>query len=269
MYDAAALAWEVEECKRDVAFLQEQQIQAEADFAEAMGDFLRDGYWSDTNYILGQEQALYDDAVNIMKTMARPTMKYTVSRVNLEHLVNHNIWDYNLNTQVRVYDPLIKANEMLYVTKITHYLDGPWEDKLEITNENISMPGRDMNSILQRMSLVASELQARQDVFGRVNSINRDGSVYMERLEGQINILKNQLMASVSSWYTDDNGNIMFEAANGQSAMKLCGDGFMIADGRDDNGEWNWRTKPVALVLGVVMRNNNKLVELLENPKAY
>lgn len=48
--------------------------------------------------------------------------------------------------------------------------------------------------------------------------------------------------ASVSSWYTDDNGNIVFETADGTSAMRLTGDGFTIADGKNSRGEWKWRT---------------------------
>ena len=64
----------------------------------------------------------------------------------------------------------------------------------------------------------------------------------MERLEGNINVLKNQLSSAVSSWYTDENGNIIFENTTGKSAMMLTGDGFMIANGKLEDGTWNWRT---------------------------
>ena len=52
----------------------------------------------------------------------------------------------------------------------------------------------------------------------------------------------NQLSSTQSGWYTDTNGNMIFEAADGESAMMLCGSGLMIAYGKLDNGEWNWRT---------------------------
>ena len=38
------------------------QDDVEATFAAAMGDMLKEGYWSNTNYAEGQEQELYDDA---------------------------------------------------------------------------------------------------------------------------------------------------------------------------------------------------------------
>lgn len=69
-----------------------------------------------------------------------------------------------------------------------------------------------------------------------------NGSLAADRLEGAINTMTTQLGAAVSSWYTDDDGNIMFESADGQSAMKLCGDGWMIANGKNDDGTWQWRT---------------------------
>ena len=46
----------------------------------------------------------------------------------------------------------------------------------------------------------------------------------------------------MSNWYTDSDGNLIMESVNGTSAMKLCGEGFMIAGSRTDTGEWDWRT---------------------------
>ena len=46
----------------------------------------------------------------------------------------------------------------------------------------------------------------------------------------------------MSNWYTDSDGNLILESVNGSSAMKLCGEGFMIAGRRTDTGEWDWRT---------------------------
>ena len=46
----------------------------------------------------------------------------------------------------------------------------------------------------------------------------------------------------MSNWYTDNDGNLILESVNGASAMKLCGEGFMIAGSRTDTGDWDWRT---------------------------
>lgn len=43
------------------------QEEIERKFAEAMGDLLRDGYWSNTAYAPGQEELLYLEASEVME----------------------------------------------------------------------------------------------------------------------------------------------------------------------------------------------------------
>lgn len=43
------------------------QEEIERRFAEAMGDLLRDGYWSNTAYAPGQEELLYLEASEVME----------------------------------------------------------------------------------------------------------------------------------------------------------------------------------------------------------
>lgn len=221
---------------------QGNQADIEAQFYMDMGDMLKDGYWSNTNYITGQEQFLYADAVKVLNQMSRPSRKYTVNRVAMSDVLGYDLNDFDVNTEVRIYDPKINVNDIVYVKKITRYLDTPWKDKVELTNESITLSGKSLDSILQRITSVANEMENRKDVFSKAKAITSSGQVLMERLEGTIDVMKNRILSSVSSWYTDDNGNIMFEAADGQSAMKLSGDGWMIANGKTEDGEWNWRT---------------------------
>ena len=185
---------------------------------------------------------MYADAIKVLDQMSRPARTYTVNRVAMSDVIGYDLNDFEVNTQVRIYDPKINVNDIVYVKKITKYLDTPWKDKVELTNESITLSGKSLDSILQRITSVASEMEARKDVFQRANALTKEGTILMDRLDGAIDVMKNRLLSSVSSWYTDDNGNIMFEAADGQSAMKLSGDGWMIANGKTEEGEWNWRT---------------------------
>ena len=185
---------------------------------------------------------MYADAIKVLDQMSRPARTYTVNRVAMSDVIGYDLNDFEVNTQVRIYDPKINVNDIVYVKKITKYLDTPWKDKVELTNESITLSGKSLDSILQRITSVASEMEARKDVFQRANALTKEGTILMDRLDGAIDVMKNRLLSSVSSWYTDDNGNIMFEAADGQSAMKLSGDGWMIANGKTEEGDWNWRT---------------------------
>jgi len=219
------------------------QERVEADFLAAMGDMLKEGYWNNDNYALGQEQFLYEDAVDLMNRMAFPEVRYQVSRVSLATQFGYRSTDIKLNMQVRVYDPDLGVNDTVYVSGVSLYLDSPKDDTVELSNEDLTITGLTFDSILSRMTKLADLIDQKNSLYDRAQAITKDGSIYMERLEGTINVLKNQLSSVVSSWYTDENGNIIFESHTGKSAMMLTGDGFMIANGKLDDGTWNWRTK--------------------------
>lgn len=59
---AVELAIEIGQQQRQLRILQDDQSAIESTFADVMGDLLRDGYWSSTNYAVGQEEGLYWDA---------------------------------------------------------------------------------------------------------------------------------------------------------------------------------------------------------------
>ncbi|NLC40423.1 MAG: hypothetical protein GX763_05855, partial [Clostridiaceae bacterium] len=48
-----------------------------------MGDMLRDGYWNDSNYIVGQETELLNDAKEILEVMSQPVASYTLDVLDL------------------------------------------------------------------------------------------------------------------------------------------------------------------------------------------
>lgn len=128
------------------------------------------------------------------------------------------------------------------MSKRVFYLDDPTKDTVEISNQDIMLTGQGFDSVLSRITQLADLVNQKNALFSRAKAINGDGSIYMDRLEGTIDVLKNRLLSSSSSWYTDDEGNLIFESVTGQSAMMLTGEGFMIAAGKTDDGEWNWRS---------------------------
>lgn len=224
------------------AMLLTDQQNIEVDFVLVVGDMLKDGYWQNKNYAIGQEKFLFDDGIEVLKSLSRPKVTYTFSRVSLAGQLGYEYTHYDINTQVRVYDKDLGINDIVHVSKTIRYLDDPQKDTVEVTNEDLAMTAQTLDSILSRMADIANLVEQRSSLYDRARAISKDGSIFIDRLSGQINILKNRLSSAVSSWYTDDRGNIIFENTNGRSAMMLTGDGFMIANGKTEDGEWNWRT---------------------------
>lgn len=220
----------------------EAQTELESQFYFDMGPMLKDGYWSNQNYIPGQENELYADAVEAMEKLCKPTRKYTVDRVAQSRELGYNLDSFDLNMQVRIYDDKVEVNDIVYVNKVTEYLDKWWQDKVELTNQSITVSGRSLDSILQRITSVVDEVNSQKDVFKKANALSSDGSLYVARLKGTIDVMKNKIVSSTGNWYTDGNGSLMFETVDGGNAMMLSGEGWLVADGKNQDGTWNWRT---------------------------
>lgn len=150
--------------------------------------------------------------------------------------------EMKLNRWIRLYDPDLEINDLVYVNKITEYVDDLSKSSVDITNEDVIITGSSFSSIFSRITNIANLLEQKRSIYDRAESFKSDGSLPMQRLEGAIDLATTRILSTTSNWYTDASGNIVFEAADGTYAMMLSGAGFMIANGKKDNGDWNWRT---------------------------
>lgn len=242
MEEAISLVFNLKVVTGQLENAQENQLTIEGIFVDAMGDMLRDGYWSNTNYIPGQEEHLYADALEMMKEVSRPQISYSISMIQATDIWGEPIREYHLNSRARVYDAELEVNDILFIDKVTDSLDDPREGAVNISNDDLSITGKTFDSILGRITQLADLIDQKASLYNRAEAISGDGQIQIDRLNGTIDVLRNRLLSTTSSWYTDDEGNIIFQSVNGKSAMMLTGEGFMIANGRTDTGEWNWRT---------------------------
>lgn len=93
------------------------QEAIEQRFAEAMGDLLRDGYWSNTSYAPGQEELLFLEGQEIMAKLAKPSVTYTVTVQNLSGISGYEQEVFQSNMAVRLWDEALLLNDQAYVTK--------------------------------------------------------------------------------------------------------------------------------------------------------
>lgn len=218
-----------------------QQLTIEAVFTVAMGDMLRDGYWSDTDYIAGQEQYLYNDALEVSAEMGKPAITYSVTALDLGAM-GLDDEPFDLNYSCRIYDKDAGINDYVFVDKITEYFDEPENNKLTLSSKEMDIGAQTFEAMMSRITQITDMIIGRNSLYERAQAISKEGTIGAEILNGNINVEKQRLMSAVSNWQTDENGNILFVALDGSSAMMLAGEGFMIANGKDENGNWNWRT---------------------------
>ena len=149
---------------------------------------------------------------------------------------------FEIGQLLRIWDEPLELNDRAYVSKLVEHLDAPEKDAITITNDLTSIGGVSLDNIISQITGIAETVNNRKALYDRAKVISSNGSIPAQSLEGMIDVLKTRLSSSVSNWYTDADGNLILESVNGTSAMKLCGEGFMIASARTDDGAWDWRT---------------------------
>lgn len=101
---AAGLSTEIDALRKISNANAVLQDEIEANFAIAMGDMLKEGYWNDSKYAVGQEEYLYADALDMMEAMSKPDVDYSVSLVSLANQFKYKPGDLKINMQARIYD---------------------------------------------------------------------------------------------------------------------------------------------------------------------
>lgn len=116
---------------------------------------------------------------------------------------------------------------------------------------------------LHRQEEFINDFRARANIWDRSGSFGEDGTLNTNFLDGVINVAKNKLLSAQSGWYTDDSGNIVLDAVDGLSSMRLSGAGFQIANTKLPNDEWDYRTFGTGdgfladmLIAGTIMGGN-------------
>lgn len=239
---AAQDAFLYDETNTELNAAQMGQADVESDFLDAMGDMLKDGYWSDSNYVPGQEEALYQDALDMSERLAKPKVTYTLGYVAAEEQLGVSLDDLEVNDAGHIWDDELRINDYGYINSITQVFDNESAGSVEVTNVDAAVTGVTLQSVLSRITNAANIMEQKKAMYDRAEAINSMGNITANRLEGTIDVMRNQLLSVSSNWYTDAQGNLIFENAAGTAAMMLSGEGFMIADGKKADGSWNWRT---------------------------
>lgn len=242
MYDAMQLMRQVTHYEEQVAQYQSEQTDIEETFNTAMGSLLRDGYWSDDNYVDGQQTSLYLDALEISNHVSKPTVSYNISVNDLSVLDKYKDEKLLLGMSVRVYDELLPLNDYAIVTETTEYPDKPQNNTVALKTDLLDLGNKTFSTVIERITDLSNQVKQGKDVYERAAAISKDGTIQSTLLEGAIDVLKTKLISTSSNWRTDDLGNIILTSLDGNSAMMLCGSGFMIASSKKEDGTWNWRT---------------------------
>lgn len=228
---------------------QQDIIDINLHLSDLLGDMYREGYWQDNNFVEGDEDKLYSDALDNLKEISHPQATYDFRYLdlygvddNLDASIKVEYPDIDTEYAAHLVDPDIDTNRWAYIDKLNKCYDKTWKTQIEV-NTRLSMIGQQsFTDVLAKIAEVANETKAKQTIYSKAEGIGNAGQLAAEKLEGLIQANKIYILGGTSNWYTDSKGNIVFEDADGNSAMMLTGRGLMIANSKDEYGDWDWRT---------------------------
>lgn len=235
--------------------MQDQMKEMETNLALKLGDIFREGYWQKNDYVDEDEQKLYDDAVENIEYISKPETTYSVSYLDLYGANEDNedygaspetakvLWpDIRIQDAIHLIDPEIAVNCWAYIDQLKKCYDQPWKTSITINTNLTLMNQHSFSDVISYIADVANQSRGRETMYERAKQFSRTGKIMAQLLEDTISTERNLITSVSSSWYTDDKGAQMFEATDGSSAMRLTGAGFAIADSKDEEGDWRWRT---------------------------
>ena len=232
--------------------VQEAQTENINKFIDDMGDLYREGWMQKDDYIEGDEDKLYEDAIDDLKQISKPDASYAINFIDLyeartpedgEYFATEAIWpDVTTLTAAHLLDPELDINLWAFVDKVKKCYDKPWKTSIDINTNLTTMTQHSFTDVMARIAEVSNSISGKTTMYDRAANIGSNGALNADALEGLIDADTVKLRGACSTWKTDKNGNIVFESADGKSAMTLTGNGFMIANSRKTDGSWNWRT---------------------------
>lgn len=174
---------------------------------------------------------LKEQGLAYLELVEMPKVSYEVGIVELKQFTGFENEEFEIGDTITVIDEDLGIN---ITARIVEYEEYPLEpERSTVVMANF------IDNITDQVSSIGSDLRDTKSKVDR--TIGENGTIDTSWLKGAIDVLKNQFESAESNWYTDEQGNLIFESLNGQSAMKLAGEGFAIANTKV-GGEWQWQT---------------------------
>lgn len=223
------------------------------DMVDALGPIYKQGYWSDSQYVDGDEERLLADAFENLDEIAKPKTTYQVQFVdlyNVEHqkflyaLADSNDMDWpdiTINTAIHLIDDELNIQQWAYLDSLKKCYDDPRKTQITINTNLSDIAQATFQDVMQNIVSVADETKYKADIYNRAESLSSKG-VIAEKISGSLSTGVTTIESSDSSWTTDERGNIMFKSTNGSGRMKITGDGLLVAASVDEYGKPIWRT---------------------------
>lgn len=229
----------------DMLVAQNAVKSKEQELSLIFGDLYRENWIDNDTYVKGDESKLYTDTLHNLRVVSRPEITYEIDFLDLYRTDEDEGLPYpdiTMDYSIHMVDPDLKINLWAYIDDLDKCYDKSWLTKLKINTMLSDVSQHGFGDVMTYIADVTKVTHANQSIYARAANFSSDGSLNTSKLEGQISAAANKLSGGSSNWYTDSSGNIVIESQDGLHAMMLTGMGFMIANSKNKDGDWLWRS---------------------------
>lgn len=156
----------------------------EKNMTATIGDLYREGWWQDLNYVDGDEDKLYADAMDNLIQIAKPEATYSINYLDLFTSNNENDdygaaeetiktkWpDLSINSAAHLIDPEIDVNTWAFIDKIQKCYDKPWQTKIAINTNLSTIAQHSFTDVMSNIANVSSEIKGKASYYDKTLDI--------------------------------------------------------------------------------------------------
>ena len=216
-----------------------------------MGDAMREGTWQESSYVEGDEEKLYDDAMDNLKVMSQPDIDYDISYIELfgsnkdiNNLYGSRVeWpNVDISFAAHLIDEELDINQWAYIDKLSKCIDQRQKTTMTINTKLSLIRQKDFHDVMSRIADVVNETKAKQSIYRRAKNIASSGSIDAAKVTGELDMSKVSFLTNSNSLSVTSDGAIVLESGDKSSAMMLSSAGIFSSTTRDVNGEWIWNS---------------------------
>ena len=217
-----------------------QSAQLTKEFNKKYENYIKEGTWSDSNYLTDNEY--YWGGVSVLSDSNKPQTNYTLSVIDITKTDAHNAEMYEVDIGDISYvededffgnNPItgLPNKEKIIISSIDYSLDMAQNDSIEVQNYTTQF-----NDLFQQITASVQSLTYNENIYKRAQSFTAQHYIKTDSLQGTLNTNELTLLNSNSSIKLDRNGTEGNAIQNGSSRYKLTGDGLFFST----NGGASW-----------------------------
>lgn len=179
----------------------------------------------------------------------KPSISYEIDILDLREFDDYKELEYfELGDSVFVYDEALNISLRARIIEVEYNPVLNINTKVTLGNlvEDIRGSLSGIGEAKKKVEEVKQTLKENIPIWDKIKEItNNLGNVITEKLQGNINTAKNMVLNSTGTVKFTDQGILIHDQpseSNSSWAMRLNSTGFAIANGKNADGSWNFRT---------------------------